>query len=61
MLSNKILLNNLLVFCDILKNEIGLAEIILSEINKWNIGDKIICQTYDGASVMLEEKNGVLY
>lgn len=41
-------------FFDISKNKTasGLADIILSEINKWKIGNKIICQTYDGASVM---------
>ncbi|VVC25652.1 Ribonuclease H-like domain,HAT, C-terminal dimerisation domain,Domain of unknown function DUF4371 [Cinara cedri] len=38
-----------------------LADVILNEINKWRMGNKIICQTYDGASVMSAEKNGVQF
>ncbi|KAL4119236.1 hypothetical protein QTP88_012077 [Uroleucon formosanum] len=50
-------------FFDVLKNKTasGLADIILSEINKWKIGNKIMCQTYDGASVMSGEKSGVQF
>jgi len=52
-------------FFDVSKNKTasGLADIILSEINKWEIGNKIICQTYDGASVMScrEKKSGVQF
>jgi len=38
------------------KTASSLAGINLSEINKWAIGNKIICQTYDGASVMSGKK-----
>ncbi|KAL4142958.1 hypothetical protein QTP88_005346 [Uroleucon formosanum] len=50
-------------FFDVSKNKTasGLADIILSEINKWKIGNKIICQTYDGASVMSGEKSGAQF
>lgn len=50
-------------FFDVSKDKTasGLANVILSEINKWDIGNKIICQTYDGASVMSGEKNGVQF
>jgi len=50
-------------FFDVSKNKTasGLADIILSEINKWEIGNKIVCQTYDGASVMSGEKSGVQF
>ncbi|XP_050063246.1 zinc finger MYM-type protein 1-like [Aphis gossypii] len=50
-------------FFDVSKNKTasGLADIILSEINKWEIGNKIICKTYDGASVMSGEKSGVQF
>jgi len=50
-------------FFDVSKNKTasGLADIILSEANKWEIGNKIICQTYDGASVMSGEKSGVQF
>lgn len=43
----------LIVFFDVTKNKTasGLADIILSEINKWEIGNKIICQIYDGSLV----------
>lgn len=37
----------------------GLADVILSVIKKWDLGNKIIAQTYDGASVMSGTKNGV--
>ncbi|KAL4091710.1 hypothetical protein QTP88_026361 [Uroleucon formosanum] len=37
----------------------GLADIILSVIKKWDLGNKIIAQTYDGASVISGTKNGV--
>eukprot|EP00102_Acyrthosiphon_pisum_P025972 XP_016663182.1 PREDICTED: uncharacterized protein LOC107884809 [Acyrthosiphon pisum] len=30
-------------------------------MNKWEIGNKIVCQTYDGASVMSGEKSGVQF
>ena len=50
-------------FFDVSKNKTasGLADIILSEMNKWEIGNKIVCQTYDGASVMSGEKSGVQF
>lgn len=48
-------------FFDVSKNKTatGLSEVILNEILKWNISKKLVCQTYDGASVMAGEKNGV--
>jgi hypothetical protein len=48
-------------FFDVSKNKsaAGLTDVILSEINKWGIGNKIIYQTYDGTSIMSGEKNGV--
>ncbi|XP_050066274.1 zinc finger MYM-type protein 1-like [Aphis gossypii] len=48
-------------FFDVSKNKTaaGLSEVILNELSKWNIGQKVVCQTYDGASVMAGEKNGV--
>ncbi|XP_026821268.1 zinc finger MYM-type protein 1-like [Rhopalosiphum maidis] len=48
-------------FFDVSKNKTaaGLSEVILNELSKWNIGKKVVCQTYDGASVMAGEKNGV--
>jgi hypothetical protein len=41
------------------KSAVGLSNILLAEITKWNINDKIICQTYDGAAVMAGKQNGV--
>ncbi|KAL4104312.1 hypothetical protein QTP88_019613 [Uroleucon formosanum] len=41
------------------KTAAGLSEVILNELSKWNIDQKVVCQTYDGASVMAGEKNGV--
>ncbi|XP_026819140.1 zinc finger MYM-type protein 1-like [Rhopalosiphum maidis] len=41
------------------KSAFGLSEILLTEIKNWNIGDKLVCQTYDGAAVMAGQKNGV--
>ncbi|XP_060846566.1 zinc finger MYM-type protein 1-like [Rhopalosiphum padi] len=41
------------------KSAVGLSNILLAEITKWNINDKIICQTYDGAAVMAGNQNGV--
>lgn len=41
------------------KSAVGLSNILLAEINKWNINDKIICQAYDGAAVMAGKQNGV--
>jgi hypothetical protein len=48
-------------FFDVSKNKTaaGLSEVILNELSQWNIGEKVVCQTYDGASVMTDEKNGV--
>lgn len=48
-------------FFDVSKNKTaaGLSEVILNELSKWSIGKKVVCQTYDGASVMAGEKNGV--
>ncbi|XP_025425451.1 zinc finger MYM-type protein 1-like [Sipha flava] len=48
-------------FFDVSKNKTaaGLSEVILNELSKWNIGKKVVYQTYDGASVMAGEKNGV--
>jgi len=37
----------------------GLADVIVSVIKKWDLGNKIIAQTYDGASVKSGTKNGV--
>ncbi|XP_022161669.1 zinc finger MYM-type protein 1-like isoform X2 [Myzus persicae] len=34
------------------KTALELSNILLEQIQKWNIGNKIICQTYDGAAVM---------
>jgi hypothetical protein len=34
------------------KTALELSNILLEQIQKWNINDKIICQTYDGAAVM---------
>ncbi|XP_022167439.1 uncharacterized protein LOC111031697, partial [Myzus persicae] len=44
---------------DVDKTGSGLADVILSVIKKWDLGNKIIAQTYDGASVMSGTKNGV--
>lgn len=46
---------------DVSKNKTasGLANVILFVINEWNIGNKIIRQTYDDASVISGAKNGV--
>ncbi|KAF0754486.1 zinc finger MYM-type protein 1-like [Aphis craccivora] len=41
------------------KSASGLSEILLTEMKNWNIGDKLMCQTYDGAAVMAGQKNGV--
>lgn len=41
------------------KTASGLAAVINAEIIKWEIGNKIVSQTYDGASVMAGGKNGV--
>lgn len=41
------------------KNVSELSSILLDEIKKWNISDKIVCQTYDGAAVMAGQQNGV--
>ncbi|KAL4119885.1 hypothetical protein QTP88_012647 [Uroleucon formosanum] len=48
-------------FFDVSKNKTAasLSEVILNAFSKWNIGQKVVCQTYDGASVMAGEKNGV--
>ncbi|KAL4141365.1 hypothetical protein QTP88_004017 [Uroleucon formosanum] len=48
-------------FFDVSKNKTaaGLSEVILNELSKWDIGQKVVCQTYDAASVMAGEKNGV--
>lgn len=37
-------------FFDVSKNETasGLVNFILLEINEWGVGNKIICQTYEG-------------
>lgn len=37
----------------------GLADVINAQIIKWEIGNKIVGQTYDGASVTADGKNGV--
>lgn len=34
------------------KTALELSNILLEQIKKWNISDKIICQTYDGVAVM---------
>lgn len=41
------------------KTALGLSYILLGEIKKWNITDRIICQTYDGAAVMAGQQKGV--
>lgn len=41
------------------KTASGLSNILLEAIKKWNISDKIICQTYDGAVLMAEQQNDV--
>ncbi|XP_050066556.1 zinc finger MYM-type protein 1-like [Aphis gossypii] len=41
------------------KSAFSLSEILLTEIKNWNIGDKLVCQTYDEAAVMAGQKNGV--
>ncbi|KAL4085263.1 hypothetical protein QTP88_027122 [Uroleucon formosanum] len=48
-------------FFDVSKDKTvsGLATVINAEIIKWEIGNKIVSQTYDGASVMAGGKNGV--
>ncbi|KAL4121279.1 hypothetical protein QTP88_013824 [Uroleucon formosanum] len=38
----------------------GLADVILSVIKKWDLGNKIIAQTYDGASVIRSSKRSEL-
>lgn len=48
-------------FFDVSKDKTGsgLAEIINAEIINWEVANKIVGQTYDGASVMAGGKNGV--
>lgn len=49
-------------FYDVSKNKkaIGLSEIIRKVLNEWNVDlKKVICQTYDGASVMAGSEGGV--
>lgn len=48
-------------FFDVSKDKTapGLAAVINAEIIKWEIGNKIVSQTYDGASVMAGGKNRV--
>lgn len=41
------------------KTGLGLTEVINAETIKWEVGNKIVGQTYDGASVMAGGKNGV--
>lgn len=41
------------------KSAFGLSEILLTEIKNWNIGDKLVCHTYNRAAVMAGQKNGV--
>lgn len=37
----------------------GLSNTVLNEIDKWDIKDKIVCQTYDGATAMVEREGSV--
>lgn len=41
------------------KTASGLSELIVSVLRKWGVVDKIVCQTYDGASVMAGKHGGV--
>lgn len=38
------------------KTTFNLSEIVLTEIINWNIGDKLVYQTYDGVAVMAGQK-----
>lgn len=48
-------------FYNVSKNKFasGLSEILLTKIKNWNIGDKLVCQVYDGTAVMAGQNKGV--
>lgn len=41
------------------KSARGLADVVLNVIEKWNVKNKLISQTYDGASVMAGREGGL--
>ena len=41
------------------KSATGLAAVILDILRKWGVDKQLICQTYDGTSVMAGSRGGV--
>ena len=43
------------------KNAKGFSEVIINVLNDWGVTNKIVSQTYDGASVMAGDRGGVQF